>query len=145
MFSTMRSVKAEIVKKGLTSRADRMIDRSGFGRFRTLFVHEWNVVGRDDSRDVADHDACNAFNRLVSLVVYPRKDRDARLWRVVIRSVIAGKRAGVAVPTFAARNSQAKGSVAQEWNAIDEIVVGTSSARLTGGIQLDPTPDVIHI
>ena len=30
---------------------------SGFGRFGTLFVHEWNVLGRDDSRDVSDHDA----------------------------------------------------------------------------------------
>src|SRR5882724_6311806 len=47
--------------------------------FRTLFVHEWNVVGRDDSRDVAHHDACNAFNRLLSLVVYPCHDRNARL------------------------------------------------------------------
>jgi len=28
MFSTMRSVKAEMVKKGLTSRADRIIDPS---------------------------------------------------------------------------------------------------------------------
>jgi hypothetical protein len=78
MFSTMRSVKAEIVKKGFTSRADRMIDRLGFGGFGSLFVHEWNVVGREDSRDVADHDACNAFNRLLGLVVYPRKDCCAR-------------------------------------------------------------------
>jgi hypothetical protein len=29
-------------------------DRLGF---RTLFVHEWNVVGRDDSRDVAEASA----------------------------------------------------------------------------------------
>src|SRR5947208_9285530 len=87
-------------------------DRLRVGGFRTLFVHEWNVIGRDDSRDVADHDACNALNRLLSLVVYPRKDRRARRRRVVIRSVVAGKRAGVAVPTLAARNSQTKGSVA---------------------------------
>src|SRR6476620_4223338 len=120
-------------------------NRLGFGGFGTLFVHEWNVVGRDDSRDVTDHYACNAFNRLLSLVVYPRKDRDARLWRVVIRSVITGKRAGIAVPTFAARNSQAKGSVAQEWDAIDEIVVGPGSTGLAGGVQLDPTSDVVHI
>ena len=53
-------------------------DRLGFEGFRTLFVHEWNVVGREDSRDVADHDACNAFNRLVSLIVDPCKDRQAR-------------------------------------------------------------------
>src|SRR6476646_4163677 len=121
------------------------LQRLGFGGFRTLFVHEWNVVGRDDSRDVTDHYACNAFNRLVSLVVYPRKDRDARLWRVVICSVIAGKGAGIAVPTFAARNSQAKGSVAQEWDAIDEIVVDPSATGLARGVELDPTPDVIHI
>src|SRR6476646_9945551 len=120
-------------------------DRLGFGGFGTLFVHEWNVVGREDSRDVADHDAGNAFNRLVSLVVYPRKDRDARLWRVVIRGVVAGKCAGVAVPTFAARNSQSKGSVTQEWDAIDEIVVGPSATGLAGGVQLDPTPDIVHI
>src|SRR5207247_5466121 len=119
--------------------------RLGFGGFRTLFVHEWNVVGREDSRDVADHDACNALNRLLSLVVYPRKDRRARLRRVVIRSVVAGKRAGVAVPTRAARNSQTKGSVAQEWDAVDEILVGPGATRFAGGIQLDPTPDVIHI
>src|SRR5205814_3644264 len=50
---------------------------SGFGRFGTLLVHEWNVVGRQDSRDVADHDAGNAFNRLIGLVVYPGKDRNA--------------------------------------------------------------------
>ena len=90
--------------------------RLGFGRTRTRFVHEWNVVGREDSCDVADHDACNAFNRLRSLVVYPRNDRRARRRRVVIRSVVAGKRAGIAVPTFTARNSQTKGSVAQEWD-----------------------------
>src|SRR5436309_10184206 len=119
--------------------------RSGFGGFRTLFVHEWNVVGRDDSRDVADHHACNALNRFLSLVVYPRKDRRARRRRVVIRSVVAGKRAGVAVPTLAARNSQTKGSVAQEWDAVDEILVAPGSNRLAGGVQLDPTPDVVHI
>ena len=71
------------------------------------------MVGREDPGDVADHDACNALNRLLSLVVYPRNDRRARLRRVVIRSVVAGKRAGVAVPTFAARNSQTKGRVAR--------------------------------
>ena len=54
------------------------LQRLGFGGFRTLFVHEWNVVGRDDSRNVADHYACNAFNRLLSLIVYPRNDRRAR-------------------------------------------------------------------
>src|SRR5260370_36398417 len=122
MFELSLVLRARCHRVGSLSHDLRLtqlpLHRSGFGRFRTLFVHEWNVVGRDDSRDVADHDACNAFNRLLSLVVYPRKDRDARLWRVVIRSVVAGKRAGVAVPTFAARNSQAKGSVAQEWDAI---------------------------
>jgi hypothetical protein len=57
-------------------------DRLGFGGSRTLFVHEWNVVGRDDSRDVADHDACNAFNRLLSLIIYPRNDHRAlKSWR----------------------------------------------------------------
>ena len=74
------------------------------------------MVGREDPGDVANHDASNAFNRFLSLVVYPRNDRRARRRQVVIRSVIAGKRAGVAVPTFAARNPQAKGSVAQEWD-----------------------------
>ena len=82
------------------------------------------MVGCEDSRDVADHDACNALNRLLSLVVYPRNDRRARRRRVVIRGVVAGKRAGVAVPTRAARNSQTKGGVTQEWDAVDEIVVG---------------------
>jgi hypothetical protein len=103
------------------------------------------VVGRENSRDVADHNACNALNRLLSLVVYSRNDRRARRRRVVIRSVVAGKRAGVAVPTFAARDSQTKGSVAQEWDAIDEIRVGPGSTRLAGGVQLNPTPDVVHI
>src|SRR5439155_21935000 len=119
--------------------------RLGFGGCRTLFVHEWDVVGREDSRDVADHDACSALNRLLRLVVYPRKDRRARLRRVVIRSVIAGKRAGVTVPTLAARNSQTKGSVAQEWDAVDEVLVAPGSNRLASGVQLDPTPDVVHI
>ena len=54
--------------------AEEGFDRLGFGGFRILFVHEWDVVGREDSRDVADHDACNAFNRLLSLVVYPRRE-----------------------------------------------------------------------
>jgi len=31
-----------------------------------LSLYEWDVVGRDDSRDVADYDAWNAFNRLLS-------------------------------------------------------------------------------
>jgi hypothetical protein len=103
------------------------------------------VIGRDDSRDVADHNAGNALNWLLSLVVYPRNDRRARLRRVVIRGVVAGKRAGVAVPTLAARNPQTKGSVTQEWNAVDEILVGSGSNRLAGGVPLDPTPDVVHI
>ena len=30
--------------------------------WRLTFYDEWNVMGREDSRDVADHDACNAFN-----------------------------------------------------------------------------------
>jgi len=55
-------------------------------------VHEWDVVGRKNARDVADHDACNAFNRPFSLVVYPCNDRRARRQRV-IRSVVAAKRA----------------------------------------------------
>jgi len=46
--------------------AEKGFDRLRFGGFRTLFVHEWDVVGRDDSRDVADYDAWNAFNRLLS-------------------------------------------------------------------------------
>ncbi len=53
------------------------------------------MVGRDDSGDVANHDACNAFNRLLRLVVYPRNDRRVRRRRVVIRSVVPGKRATV--------------------------------------------------
>ncbi len=87
------------------------------------------MVGRDDSRDVADHDACNAFNRFLGLVVYPRNDRDACLRRVVIRSVVAGERAGVAVATFAARNSQTKGSVPQEWDAVYEVLVGSGCKK----------------
>ena len=74
------------------------------------------MLGSEDPGDVANHHARNAFNRLLSLVVYPRKDGRACLRRVVIRSVVAGKCAGVPVPTFAARNPQAKGSVAQEWD-----------------------------
>ena len=97
------------------------------------------MVGRKDSCDVAHHDACNAFNRLFGLIVYPRNDRQARLRRIVIRSVVAGKRAGVAVPALAARNSQTKGGVPQKWDAIDEIVIGPGSARLAGGVQFDPT------
>src|SRR6266481_5529776 len=128
----------------LQQQRSRALDRLVFGGFRSLFVHEWNVVGREDSRDVADHDGCNAFNGLLSLVVYPRNDRRARLRRVVIRSVVAGKAAGVAVPTRATRNSQTKGPVAQKWDAVYEILVGPGSNRLAGGVQLDPTSDVIH-
>ena len=101
------------------------------------------MIGYEDSGYVADHDACNALNRLLSLVVYPRHDRRARLRRVVIRSVVAGKRAGVTVPTRAACYSQTKGSVAQEWDAVNEILVAAGSNRLAGGVQLDPTPDVV--
>ena len=36
MFSTMRSAKAEIVMKGLTSSADRMIDPSAVARARKV-------------------------------------------------------------------------------------------------------------
>src|SRR5882724_4975032 len=200
MFSTMRSVRAEIVRKGFNSSAatkrteervrlrwtrkparetralpgtgslpggedtaateeafrlaaetDRLAayaprnQESGFGRFGTLFVHEWNVVGRDDSRDVADHDACNALNRFRGLIVYPHKDRNAHLRRVIVRSIVARKRAGVAVPTRAGCDSQTKGSVTQEGDAVDEIVVGPGAARLAGGVQLDPTSDIVHI
>ena len=53
------------------------------------------MVGREDSRDVADHDACNALNRLLRLVVDPRNDRRACRRRVVIRSVVPRKRATV--------------------------------------------------
>ena len=103
------------------------------------------MIGREDSSDVADHDAGNAFNRLGGLVVYPRNDRKACLRRVVICGVVAGKRAGVAVPTFAARDSQTKGRVAQEWDAVDEIVVRPRSTGFAGGVQLDLTPDIVHI
>ena len=51
----------------------------GFRRCRILFVQEWNMIGREDSSDVADHHAGNAFNRLLGLVVYPRNNRRARL------------------------------------------------------------------
>ena len=56
---------------------DSVIDQ-GLNVPSSLCTHEWNVVGRDDSRDVADDDACNAFNRLLSLVVDPRNDHRAR-------------------------------------------------------------------
>jgi hypothetical protein len=51
------------------------LQRLLFRRLRAFFVHEWDVVGCEDSRDVADHDACNAFNWFVGLVIYPRHDR----------------------------------------------------------------------
>jgi hypothetical protein len=34
------------------------VQGSGFGRLRTLFVHEWDAIRGEDSRDVANHDAC---------------------------------------------------------------------------------------
>ena len=57
---------AYIYHRGRWGAGPSGFDRSGFGGFRILFVHEWDVVGRDDSRDVADHGACNPFNRLPS-------------------------------------------------------------------------------
>ena len=121
------------------------LQRSGFGGLRTRFVHEWNVLGCEDSSDIADHDAGNAFNRFLGLVVYPREDRETSLRGVVISRVISRQRAGLAVLTFAARDSQTKGSVAQEWDAIDEVVICPGSACLAGGVQFDPTPDIVHI
>jgi hypothetical protein len=47
MFSTMRSVKAEIVKNGLTSRADRMIDPSAtYSPLCTAWVSSRNTFPR---------------------------------------------------------------------------------------------------
>lgn len=44
----------------------------------TSRVHERNVTRAHDSRDVAHHHACDAFDRLRGLVVDPGDDRDIR-------------------------------------------------------------------
>jgi hypothetical protein len=105
-FTTVINLfSAETDEKVRSEKEELRSYRLGFRGVRTLFVHEWDLLGREDcisaasrssrplpprlyrpcrspqslhSRDVADHDACNAFNRLLGLVVYPRNDRRAR-------------------------------------------------------------------
>src|SRR5207249_2547350 len=141
-------VKPQRVQRRVISLLGHMLDRVREAPDRPFLPSlkhadlQFRIEGRIRQASCRDSPA---ITRLLSLVVYPRKDRRARRRRVVIRSVVAGKRAGVAVPTLAARNSQTKGSVAQEWDAVDEILVAPGSNRLAGGVQLDPTPDVVHI